>query len=172
MRGARSSPSNLRARLWAQGRGTYGARRARTPPPRGEAGTPEIPGLSAPFHRETQSPMTQTGQFRALKAPAPIAEACWCRRWRRNATDGNQSIFTTPADTTGQTFRSTSLLERALGCDFTRLEPRLLNRLARCSRRGVEKDQRALGAGARGTVGADGADSQTPLAPPTGRPTS
>ena len=43
MRGARSSPSNLRARLWAQGRGTYGARRARTPPPRGEAGTPENP---------------------------------------------------------------------------------------------------------------------------------
>jgi hypothetical protein len=56
------------------------------------------------FAYRLKSPTTLSGQFRALKAKAPpIGRLRWCRRWRRNTTDGNQSISTTPTGTTGRT---------------------------------------------------------------------
>ena len=53
-------------------------------------------GPTRAFHDKPQNPMTLSGFF-------------WCRRWRRNTTDGNQSISEITKRTTIERLGSTSL---------------------------------------------------------------
>ena len=68
-------------------------------PAHGEGGwaTPKRSlGPTRAFHDKPQNPMTLSGFF-------------WCRRWRRNTTDGNQSISEITQRTTIERLGSTSL---------------------------------------------------------------
>ena len=99
-RAASASALRTNRSLRAQGRAALTACVALADRSPGSASGSANLGPSKAFHDACWTPITRFGE------PPP------CRRWRRNATDGNQSICADMAMTTRRSARSTSVVGR------------------------------------------------------------